>query len=397
MKKVYFIGLIFFSFQCRFNSTVKIGVIHSLSGVMASSESYLPYAYQIAADEINRKGGVLGKKIEIILADSNSKPETAAMLAEKMITQDHVSALFACWTSTCRKALKPVVEKYNSILFYPVQYEGLEESKNIFYTGSVPNQQIIPAIKWMNEFGFKRYFLIGSDYFFPRLANIITRDVIISNGHQITGEYYIPFNNKIGRNIIDEIVKNKSDIIINTINGEDNIEFFRAIDTLKINGNKIPVLSFSISDYELDLMKDISREGDYSVWGYFQILENKENQEFLKVLKKDYPSIKKISEPFLMAYISLKIWANAVNYTRSLNTNEIIDNIQYETMSSPSGPVAIDGQSHHLWKKVYLGRVNAQNHMEVVKFSNNLIKPVVFPVYKTKKEWGKIKAEIEYR
>jgi urea transport system substrate-binding protein len=204
------------------DDSIKIGVLHSFSGTMQESERHVADAVVLAVDEINENGGVLGKDIEIVAADGRSDPKVFAKEAKRLIEQEKVKAIFGCWTSASRKAVKPIVEEYNNLLFYPVQYEGLEMSKNIFYTGMVANQQLFPAVKWASKNLGGRFYLVGSDYIFPRTANFILKDLAGFHSCTILGEKYIPLGGKDVKSIVDDIEKTKPSVIFNTINGDSN-------------------------------------------------------------------------------------------------------------------------------------------------------------------------------
>jgi urea transport system substrate-binding protein len=258
--------------------TIKVGILHSLTGTMAGSEKEVVDATKMAIDEINSAGGLLGKKIEPVVADGRSDWPTFAREAERLITQEKVAVVFGCWTSASRKTVKPVFEKHNHLLFYPVQYEGLEQSKNIIYTGAAPNQQIIPAVKWAFDNVGKRMFLVGSDYVFPRTANEIIKEQVKSLKGEIAGEEYVLLGSNQVDAIVKKIVDTKPDVILNTINGDTNVAFFKALRAAGITPQKIPTMSFSLAEAELTAMGSKELAGDYASWNYFQAIDSKQNQ-----------------------------------------------------------------------------------------------------------------------
>ncbi len=220
---------------------IKIGVLHSLTGTMAVSEAPMVDALRLAVEEANRSGGVNGRQIEMIVADCRSDAAYCAQQAEKLITQDKVQALFGCWTSDCRKAVKTVVEQHRHLLFYPLQYEGLEQSPDIVYTGTTPNQQIIPMALWALQQHGRRFYLLGSDYIFPRTANLMVKDILIAQGGQLLGERYVRMGASDMAAVAGEIAALRPDFVLSTLNGDSNLHFFRALQTAGIGAEQVPV------------------------------------------------------------------------------------------------------------------------------------------------------------
>jgi ABC-type branched-subunit amino acid transport system substrate-binding protein len=250
---------------------------------MANSEKPVVEATLLAIEEINEKGGVLGRPVEAVVEDGASDWPTFARLAGKLITQDRVCTVFGCWTSASRKTVKPIFEKHGHLLFYPVQYEGLEQSPNIVYTGAAPNQQILPAVKWCCAFlEKKRLFLVGSDYVFPRCANAIIRDQAASLGGQIVGEEYLLLGSQDVAGVVAKIAAAKPDIILNTINGDTNVAFFRALRAAGITAQKIPTISFSLTEEELTTLNAWDVVGDYGAWNYFMSIDRPQNHAFVR-------------------------------------------------------------------------------------------------------------------
>ncbi|MEM9226987.1 MAG: urea ABC transporter substrate-binding protein, partial [Verrucomicrobiota bacterium] len=282
--------------------TVTVGILHSQSGPLADSEKPVIDATILAIEEINEQELIPGVELEYIIADGRSEPATFAREAERLIKEENVVVLFGCWTSASRKAVKPIVEKYNSLLFYPVQYEGIESSPNIVYLGAAPNQQIIPAVHWaMEELGDK-VFLVGSDYVFPHTANTIIKDQVNAMGGEITGEVYLPLAqddlepSQIDA-LIEEIKTAEPDVILNTLNGEVNQLFFQKLRQAGVSAEDIPTLSFSVGESELRSGGQRSMAGDYAAWNYFQTVRTPENSEFLKALRKRFGENRTGSDP----------------------------------------------------------------------------------------------------
>lgn len=368
---------------------IKVGVLHSLSGTMAISEKSVVDATLLAIEEINKKGGILGRKIQPIIVDGKSDWKTFAKEAEQLITQEQVVTVFGCWTSASRKTVKPIFEKYNHLLIYPVQYEGLEESPNIIYTGAAPNQQIIPAVKWSFDNLGKRLFLVGSDYVFPRTANAIIKDQVTALRGEILGEEYILLGKSDVEDIIKKILQTQPDVILNTINGDSNISFFKALRTAGITANKIPTISFSIAEEEL---RSLPREyvvGDYAVWNYFQSIDDITNHNFIKNFKNKYGKNRVTSDPIEAGYFGVYLWAQAVEDAGTDEVNTIRDYIKDQSFRAPEGVVYIDADNQHTWKTVRVGKIKTDGQFKIVWNSDKPIRPVPFPLSRSKADWEK--------
>jgi urea transport system substrate-binding protein len=370
------------------NQPIKIGVLHSRTGTMAISENSVVDATLLAVEEINRAGGVLGRKIEPVVVDGRSDWPTFAQEAERLITKEKVSTIFGGWTSASRKTVKPVIEKYNHLLFYPVQYEGLEQSPNIVYTGAAPNQQIIPAVKWSFDRLGKRFFLVGSDYVFPRTANAIIKDQVATLGGQILGEKYILLGSTDVKEAVRQIVAAKPDVILNTINGDTNVAFFRELRAAGITAEQIPIMSFSIAENELLSLNTADLAGHYASWNYFQSLDNSLNRQFVQNFKTRYGANRVTSDPMEAAYFGVYLWAQAVREAGSDDVNAIRAKIKDQSMSAPGGIVYIDRETLHTWKSVQIGRIQPNGQFEIVWNSEKLVRPIPYPPYRSKTDWN---------
>ena len=372
---------------------IRIGVLHSLTGTMAISERPLVDAVRLAVEEINAAGGVLGRQVEMVVADSKSDDRIFAAEAERLITQEKVSALFACWTSSCRKAVKPVVEKHHHLMFYPLQYEGLEQSPNIFYMGSVPNQQIIPGARWAMDTLGKRAYLLGSDYIFPHTANIIIRDIVKANNGTVLMEHYRPLGDTDFSGVIAELQKLKPDVVFNTINGDSNVNFFRALH--KAGLEKLPVMSFSVDESTLQAIEpDHFHPNHYAVWSYFQSLPGDANQRFVAAFKKRFGADRVTSDPIESAYIGVYLWMQAV---RDANTDlpaQVSHSLLQQSIAGPSGVIAIDRETQHLWKKVLIGKARSDGQFDLVWDFGDTLRPKPFPNYRTSSEWKHLMKEM---
>jgi len=371
----------------RANHGIKIGVLHSLSGTMAVSETPLVDALRMAVEEANQSGGLNGKQIEMIVADCRSDAAYCAQQAEKFITQDGVQALFGCWTSDCRKAVKAVVEKHHHLLFYPLQYEGLERSPDIIYTGAAPNQQIIPMVLWALQHKGKRFYLIGSDYIFPHTANLMAKDLLLAQGGQLLGERYVPLGASDMAAVVKEIAAQPPDFVLNTLNGDSNRHFFRALHEAGINAEKIPVFSTSIAEVGLAAMGADLTTGHYAAWNYFQSLDNAENKAFVARFKQRFGKDRVLDDPMEASYIGVKLWMDAVRSQNSTDLELIKTALAQQTLLAPEGIVAVDYDTRHLWKMANIGKVRADGQFEIVWQSAHPIHPAPFPFYRSHAEW----------
>lgn len=372
----------------RPQETIKIGILHSLSGTMAISESSVVDATLLAIEEINAKGGVLGQQIEPIIRDGKSDWNIFAEEALKLIVDEQVQVVFGCWTSACRKTVKPVFESQNHLLVYPVQYEGLEASPNIIYTGSAPNQQIIPAVRWGMENLGKRVFLVGSDYVFPRTANEVMRRQVLSQQGEVLGEEYILLGSADVQHIIDAIVETQPDMILNTINGDSNIAFFQALRNAGITAQDIPTISFSIAEPELLTLEIGNVVGDYAAWSYFQSLETPENQAFVSRFHARYGNNRVISDPMEAAYFGVYLWAQAVETIGKPDPQSVQKAIQRQSFNAPQGVVYVDPQTQHVWKTVLVGQIRLDGQFDIVWSSGNPVRPLPYLTsYLTQDEW----------
>jgi urea transport system substrate-binding protein len=367
---------------------IRIGVIHSMSGTMAFSERPVLDAELLAIREINDKGGLLGRKIEPLIADGRSDWPTFAKEAERLITDEKVVTLFGGWTSASRKSMRPVVERHDHLLVYPVQYEGLEDSLNIIYLGAAPNQQVIPATDWcVQKLKRTRLFLVGSDYVFPRAANAIIRDEARRLGATIVGEEYLLLGDTDTTALIKKIAAASPDMILNTINGDSNISFFRALRAAGFTPEKLPTMSFSIGEGELSEMHGIELVGDYAAWNYFQSVDRPENRAFEARFAAVYGKERSINDPMEAAYDGIYLWAQAVRAAGSTDVRAIRQAIKGQRFDAPEGEIRIDPSNNHTWKRFRVGRIVPGNRFEVVADSNELIAPVPFPDLRTRTEW----------
>ncbi len=366
---------------------VRVGVLHSRTGTMSISEKPVIDATLFALAEVNAAGGVLGRRVEAVIEDGASDWPTFARQAEKLITEDRVSAVFGCWTSASRKTVKPVFEKHGHLLFYPVQYEGLEQSPNIVYLGAAPNQQILPAVRWCCAFlGKKRLFLVGSDYVFPHCANAIIKDHAKGLGAEVVGEEYLLLGGADTGKIIERIKAAKPDLILNTINGDSNVAFFRALRAAGVTPAVTPTVSFSISEEELGGLRAADVEGDYAAWNYFQSIDGPINKAFVERFRAKYGAGRIVSDPMEAAYIGVHVWAQAVRAAGTADVAAVREAVKGQGLDAPEGRVTVDAATRHLSKFIRIGKVEG-GRFKVVYASDTPIDPVPYPETRTKARW----------
>ncbi|WP_137844972.1 urea ABC transporter substrate-binding protein [Microbacterium sp. 2FI] len=356
--------------------TIKLGFLNSLTGGMAISEKTVSNVLHMAADEINADGGILGKQIEYIQEDGATDWPTFAEKTEKLLTQDCVGAIFGGWTSSSRKAVKPVVEEHNGLFFYPVQYEGLESSPNIYYTGATTNQQIIPALDFLAAEGVETLFLAGSDYVFPRTANAIIKLYAEELGIEIVGEEYVPLDKDDWTTQVAKIVEADPDYVFNTINGSSNVGFIKAYYDAGLTPEETPIISVSIAEEEAPAMGH-EVTGNYASWNYFQSMDTPNNPAFIERWQA-YPGNSGVtSDPMEAAYISLYLYKALVEAAGSFDVDAINEAaVENEiTVDAPEGVVTLDGENHHISKPGNIGRINADNQFDIVWSSDGFIEP----------------------
>jgi len=358
--------------------TIKVGSLNSLSGTMAISEVTVRDAIKLAVDEINADGGVLDKQIELIGEDGASEPTVFAEKAEKLISSDCVAAVFGGWTSSSRKAMLPVFESANSLLYYPVQYEGLESSPNIFYTGATTNQQIVPALDYLKEQGVKSLYLVGSDYVFPQTANRIIKAYAEANGIEIKGEDYTPLGSTDFSTIVNKVRTADADAVFNTLNGDSNVAFFREYKNVGLTPQEMPVVSVSIAEEEVGGIGVENITGQLTAWNYYQTIDTPVNKAFVDAYKAAYGANKPTSDPMEAAYTSVYLWKNTVEKAGAFDTKSIQDNADGVTFDAPEGLVTIDGENHHITKTARIGEIRPDGLIYTVWESPGPIEPDPF-------------------
>ncbi len=362
--------------------TIKVGILHSLSGTMAISETTLKDTVLMAIEEINAKGGVMGKKLEPVVVDPASNWPLFAEKTKQLLGQDKVSVIFGCWTSVSRKSVLPVVEEMNGLLFYPVQYEGEELSKNVFYTGAAPKQQAIPAVDYLMSKaggGAKRWVLLGTDYVYPRTTNKILRAYLKSKGvaDKDIDEKYTPFGHSDYQTIVADVKKfsqGGKTAVVSTINGDSNVPFYKELGNAGLKAKDVPVVAFSVGEEELRGVDTKPLVGHLAAWNYFQSIKSPTNTEFIKKWSA-YAKAKKLpgadkpltNDPMEATYIGINMWKQAVEKAKSTDTDKVIAAMAGQTFNAPSGIVSkMDEKNHHLHKSVFIGEIKADGQFNVV-------------------------------
>ncbi len=364
------------------DDSVTVGILHSITGTMAISETGSVQAEKLAIEQINAMGGVLGRQIKYIQEDGASDWPTFAEKAKKLLVQDNVAAIMGCWTSASRKAVLPIMEQYNGMLYYPTFYEGLEQSPNVIYTGQEATQQILKAIDWAKkEKGAKKFFLLGSDYIWPRTSNKIARKHIEMNGMKVVGEEYYPLGNTQFNTVINKIKLKKPDVIFTTVVGGSNVAFYKQLNAAGIDMTKEKplVLTLSVTEDEILGIGGENIVGAYASMKYFQSLTNDNNKKFVAAFKARWGKDAVMGDVTQAAYLGPWLWKAAVEKAGSFDVDAIkAASPGIELTTAPEGYVKIH-PNHHLWSKSRIGRANENGQFDVVYESKELIEPNPFP------------------
>ncbi len=361
--------------------TIKVGILHSLSGTMAISETTLKDTVLMLIEEQNRKGGLLGRKLEPVVVDPASNWPLFAEKAEQLLVRDKVAVVFGCWTSVSRKSVLPVFEKYNGLLFYPVQYEGEESSRNVFYTGAAPNQQAIPAVDYlMNELGVERWVLAGTDYVYPRTTNKILEAYLKSKGVKDEDIMinYTPFGHSDWQSIVAEIRRfgsaGRKTAVVSTINGDANVPFYKELANQKISAEDIPVVAFSVGEEELSGIDTAPLVGHLAAWNYFMSVDTPANKEFIRKWHAFIKNTKRVTnDPMEAHYIGFNMWVKAVEKAGTTDVDKVIDAIIGIEVPNLTGGVAKMLPNHHITKPVLIGEVRADGQFDVVWQTDGLV------------------------
>ena len=369
--------------------TIKVGILHSLSGTMAISETTLKDVMLMLIDEQNKKGGLLGRKLEPVVVDPASNWPLFAEKARELINANKVSVVFGCWTSVSRKSVLPVFKELNSILFYPVQYEGEESERNVFYTGAAPNQQAIPAVDYlMNEEGVERWVLAGTDYVYPRTTNKILEAYLKAKGVKDEDILinYTPFGHSDWQTIVAQIKKfgtgGKRTAVVSTINGDANVPFYKELSNQGVSAKDIPVVAFSVGEEELAGIDTKNLVGHLAAWNYFQSIDTPENKAFIEKWKAFTKNPKRVSnDPMEAHVIGFAMWVKAVEKVGSTDANKVIDALPGIKVPNLTGGISEMLPNHHITKPVFIGEIRADGQFDVVWKTDGLVPGAAWSPY----------------
>lgn len=356
-------------------ASVKVGAVNSLSGGLAVSESVIHDAIVMAVEQINAEGGVLGKQLDLLSEDGASEPTTFAEKAQKLVNSDCVAAVFGGYTSASRKAMLPVFEGSDALLYYGQQYEGLESSPNIYYSGATTNQQIIPSLDYLKEQGVKSLYLVGSDYVFPRTSNAIVRAYAAANGIEIKGEDYVPLDSTNFSTIVNKIRSADADAVFNVVVGGSLTSFFREYNSAGLTPEMMPVISMCVGEEEVKSIGAASLVGQLSSWNYYQTLDTPANAAFVADFKQRFGADRVTSDPMESAYTAVKLWQASVEKAQSFAVPDIQGAAGGVSVDAPEGTVTIDGENHHVTKTARIGKVAPDGLIQQVWESPQPITP----------------------
>ncbi|MGH1430958.1 MAG: urea ABC transporter substrate-binding protein [Neptuniibacter sp.] len=361
------------SFTAMAEETIKVGVLHSLSGTMAISETTLKDTVLMMIEEQNKQGGLLGKKLEPVVVDPASNWPLFAEKTRELLTKEKVDVIFGCWTSVSRKSVLPVIEELNGLMFYPVQYEGEESSKNVFYTGAAPNQQAVPAVDYlMNDIGVERWVLAGTDYVYPRTTNKILEAYLEAKG--VAPEdimvNYTPFGHSDWQSIVSDIKKfgseGKKTAVVSTINGDANVPFYKELGNQGVSAEDIPVVAFSVGEEELSGIDTKPLVGHLAAWNYFQSVDDQTNEAFIQKWKGFTSEERVTNDPMEATYIGFNMWVNAVKQAGTTEVDAVEQAMIGQETPNLTGGVAVMNKNHHLSKPVLIGEIQEDGQFEVV-------------------------------
>jgi urea transport system substrate-binding protein len=374
---------------------IVVGILHSETGPMAVSERSMIDAEVLALEQINRAGGLLGRPVRWVIADGASDWPTFARQAERLIREEAVDVIFGCWTSACRKGVLPVVESADHLLLYPMAYEGLEQSPNIVYTGAAPNQQITPAVQWCHEsLGARRFFLVGSDYIWPHCVNAIAKDQLAGLGAELAGEAYLPFGSTDADELARRIAESKPDVILSSVVGDSALPFARAVRAAGLDPKTTPIVTFAVGENELRGGAAADMAGHYAAWNYFQSLDRPENTAFVRAFQQRYGADRTTSDVMVAAYNSVLLWAQAVREAETADVAQVRATLRHQSLDAPEGIIAIDPETQHTWRPVFIGRIRPDGQVDVVWSSRTAVRPMPFPISRSRSEWESFVADL---
>lgn len=380
---------------------IPVGILHSRSGPMSLYENSIVEATIFAIKEINDQGGIkVGgryRKIETWLGDGNSSPQTFATEAERLIKERKVDVLFGCWNSLSRKEVKPLVESFDSLLFYPASYEGLEQSPNIIYTGGAPNQITIPAINWTLQNLGTRIFLVGSESLFSRAIHEIIKDQLSAVGGEIAGEALISQKTELTEEIVSKIQKSQATVIIESITGTSKTTFYKALKKMGVSAEKTPTLSFTLSESDIERMGSDLLEGNYAVSTYFQAVNTETNKSFIEAFRNQYGPERIIDSGMEAAYSSVFLWAQAVESAGSSDPKEVRKKLVNQSFDAPGGRMFIDPKNQHTYRHTRIAKIGKDDKLNIVWETETSTRPDPFPIFRTPAEWRQLTEKLKVK
>jgi urea transport system substrate-binding protein len=373
----------------RAETPIIVGILHSQTGPLAISEQSMIDAEQLAIDELNQQGGLLGRQIKAVIADGRSDPKVFGQEARRLIDNEKVCVIIGGWTALCRRAMKSVVEPSNHLLIFPSNYEGMDITSCVVCTGPIPNQQVIPAVNWCFEaLKARKFYLAGSQDIQSYSCNAVIKDQLKALGAHLAGEKYVPLDGTGTTEMIAEIKKARPDVVLSTVIGDANKPFYRQLAQGGLTSARMPVLSFTITEDELRDLPVQEMVGDYAGWSYFQSIDSPVNRAFVQRFKNRYGSGRTTSDSIVAAYNSVKLWAQAVEEAGTELTSDVRRAIRRQSLDAPEGVVSIDAETLHTWRPFYLGKIRADGQFEIVWSLEKPVRPVPYPVLRSRDDWN---------
>jgi urea transport system substrate-binding protein len=377
---------------------IVVGILHSETGPMAVSERSMIDAEVLALEQINDAGGLLGRPVRWVIDDGESDWPTFAREADRLINDERAEVIFGCWTSASRKSVLPVVEAADHLLVYPMAYEGLETSPQVIYTGAAPNQQITPAVQWCHTtLAARRFFLIGSDYIWPHCVNAIISDQLTGLGAEKVGEEYVPFGSTDVAGYVEQIRKAKPDVVLCSVVGDSVLAFFETLKEAGIDPEEIPVVTFALAEDELRSIDHADLVGHYAAWNYFQSIDRAENRQFVADFKARYGQDRVTSDVIAAASNSVRLWANAVRESGTTEVRQVRNAMRRQSLDAPEGIIAVDPETQHTWRPVYLAKIQPDGQFDIVWSSKVAVRPVPYPITRSRAAWTALVDDLHRR
>ena len=367
---------------------IVVGILHSETGPMAVSERPMIESEILALEEINAKGGLLGRPVRWVVADGASDWPTFAKQAERLVRDDGACVIFGCWTSASRKSVLPVLERLDHLLVYPMAYEGMEQSPNVVYVGATASQQVVPAVEWCHEtLKARRFFLVGSNYVWPRCVNAIAKDHVLGLGGEVVEEAYLAFGSTDLGGLVARIAETKPDVVLSSVVGDSAVALARGMRAGGLDPAETPTVSFAVGENELRAMQPGDMAGDYAAWSYFQSVPGERSREFVDAFRARYGADRVVADVNASAWMGVHMWAQAVREAGTTDVRQVRSAMRRQTMDAPEGVVAIDPESQHAWRTACIGRIRTDRQVDVVWTTGVPIRPVPFPATRTRADW----------